>query len=325
MLRSHQRYLLESVFRSPDDPAAAPSADPGAAASGRVDAAPAAAAPPAAAAAPSPEAAPAADAAAAPAAETKPESTPSLLEAAQAKPPGDKPADKPQEAPAEKPADAAKPATEAKPDDSSKDAAKPAEKPADAKPDPAAKKDGAAPADAAPAEKPQARSYEAFTVPDGTKLDDKQVKGFTDVLEAADLGHQERAQKLIDMHVAEMQRVVNETTRHQRESWNAFTDKLKADYKADPELGGNRTETTLGQAKYLVEKYGGSPEQVADTLAMLTHSGMGNHVGLARVLNNMYEAFLAKPIVPGSPPSRNARRSFQDVAYGDGSGANGAS
>lgn len=257
--------------------------------------------------------------------EAKPESTPSLLEAAQAKLPGkegDKPAApdaKPTDGTKEgTPADGAKPATDAKPDAD----AKPADKPADGKSD---KKDGdSAPAKEALAEKPQARSYEAFKVPEGTKLDNKQVKAFTDVLDAADISPQERGQKLVDMHVAEVTRIVKDVQENQRKVWTDYTNRLKDDYAKDPDLGGNRRDTTLGIAKHMVEQYGGSEEQVGELLAMMTHTGMGNYVGLSRLLNNLFHAFVENQIAPGNPPSRGSgRRSFQDVAYGDGP-ANGA-
>lgn len=338
--RDFRQYLLSNVFRSPDDGAGAPAPAPvgdsaaDASKSAAAAAAPGAAAAPsgdgAAKAAPDAPVAPADGAAAegAAAGDAKPESTPSLLEAANAKPPakeGDKPAEAAapkDDAAAAKPADGAKPATEAKPD---KDAKAAADKPADAKAD--KKDEAAAPAkEALAVPQPQARSYEAFKVPEGAKLDDKQVKSFTDVLEAADLGHQDRAQKLVDMHVAEVQRVVQEQVTHQRKVWDDYNNQLKSELKADAELGGNRADTVLGYAKAVVEQFGGTEEQVTDTLKMMTHTGMGNYIGMARLLSNIYEKLVAAKVVPGNPPSRGgSRKSFQDVAYGEPGASSAAS
>ena len=326
--------MLARVMRAPEDGTGAAATTPPAAtttsdASTSSSAAPAAAE----AAAPASSAAPAAPAAtespAAAAATDAPaakESTPSLLGAAEAKLPAkDAPSDQGSEA-GKKPAETAKPATDApKPDAAKPDAAKdPAKDPAAAKDGAEGKKDAAAPADEALAQKPQARTYDAFKVPDGLKLDDKQIGDFTGVLENAELSHQERAQKLVDMYVGEVDRIVKEQRTNQLNAWSDFTDKLKADFKNDPELGGNRQETSLGQARYVIEQLGGTPAQVADMIGMLDHTGMGNHVGLTRLLNTVYERYLAeaKP-VPGSAPTRAARGNFQDVMYGGSANGSG--
>lgn len=327
--------MLARVMRAPEDgtgaaaaTATATTTSDAAGASTSASASPAADAAPASSAAPAATESPAAPAA--PDAPAAKESTPSLLGAAEAKLPAkdgkDAASDQGSEA-GKKPAETAKPATDAtKPADAKPDAAKdPAKDPAAAKDGTDGKKDAAAPADEALAQKPQARTYDAFKVPDGLKLDDKQIGDFTSVLENAEISHQERAQKLVDMYVGEVDRIVKEQRTNQLNAWSDFTDKLKSDFKNDPELGGNRQETSLGQAKYVIEQLGGTPAQVADMIGMLDHTGMGNHVGLTRLLNTVYERFLAeaKP-VPGSAPTRAARGNFQDVMYGgQGNGSGG--
>lgn len=326
--------MLARVMRAPDDgtgaaaaTATATTTSDAAGASTSAPASPAADAAPVASAAPAVTESPAAPAA--PDAPAAKESTPSLLGAAEAKLPAKdgKDAASDQGSDGKKPAETAKPATDApKPDAAKPDAAKdPAKDPAAAKEGAEGKKDEAAPASEALAEKPQARTYEPFKAPEGVKLDDKQVTTFTSLLEDAELSHQDRAQKLVDMHVGEIERVIKEQRTNQLNAWSDFTDKLKSDFKNDPELGGNRQETSLGQAKYVIEQLGGTPAQVADMIGMLDHTGMGNHVGLTRLLNTVYERFLAeaKP-VPGSAPTRAARGNFQDVMYGgQGNGSGG--
>jgi hypothetical protein len=305
------RWMMSSrILRAPEGETGAAAPAP----SG--DAAPAAAA-----AAPASEAAPAAAASSetpAPAASTNApaatESASSLLGAAEAKVPGD---DAGKTSPDQGSAEGDKPDATAKP---ATDAAKP-----NAPKEGAEGKDKApAPADEALAQKPQARTYDAFKAPEGVKFDDAQVKSFTDLLDNAELPHQERAQKLIDMHVGEINRVIQEQRDHQLKSWSDFTDSLKSDFKKDPELGGNRQETSLGIAKYVLEQMGGSADQQKDLIAMMNHTGMGNHVGLIRMLNNVYERFLAQPSpVPGQAPNQATRGNFQDVMYGSGPNGRG--
>lgn len=256
---------------------------------------------------------PAADGAAkpgdAPAGDTaaKESASPSLLSEAKAKPPGDK-------------ADAAADQGGAS------DAAKAADKTdAAAQPTPDPKKDAAKAApdgkDAAPAEKApaeaQARSYEAFTLPEGVTLAEKDTKEFTGILDDAKLSPQQRAQQLVDIYVREAQRLVTEQRTQQRKDWNNYVEGLKTDFRSDVEFA-NRHETVLGQAKYVVEQLGGKPEQVADLLKMLDHTGMGNYVGFVRIMNSVYERFLKEPSsVPANAPSnrKGARGNFQDVMY----------
>jgi hypothetical protein len=283
-----------------------PSTEAGAAATPPVEAGSTGAASPVASApveaAAAPEAAAPAPEAAAPEAEGY-KATPSLLSTVEAKPPTKEASE-----------------TGAKSED---DAAKPA--PVEAKSEPAepVKTEEAKTVEAktAPAEegsaKAQPREYEAFKVPDGITLDSKRVKEFTDVLDDANLSHQDRAQKLLDFHVAETRRIVKEQQEHQRKVWTEFTDKLKSEFKTDPDLGGNRELTSLGQAKYMIEQYGGSKEQVSDLLQMLDRTGVGNYVGLVRVLNNLFEKYENRPIIPANPPTRAGRASFQDVMYAD--------
>jgi hypothetical protein len=245
------------------------------------------------------------DSAAAPApAEGAPAATPSatsLLAEATAKPPGET-------AEGAKP-DAAKPDGAAEP----KPAAKPegekpaAEKPAPAKAEGEKKPDVAAPAPAeteALAETPPARTYEAFKLPEGLKLDDTRVKEFTTVLDDSALSHQGRGQKLMDMFVAEVANVQKARDDYQREVWTKYNDAKKQELRADPVVGGNRMETALGRAKWVIEEFGGTADQKTKLLAELSYTGMGNDAGLVRLLDQVAELLSEGEMVPASarPP-----------------------
>jgi hypothetical protein len=175
-------------------------------------------------------------------------------------------------------------------------------------------------------EKPPAQvaphAYEAFTVPDGTKLDDKQVTAFTGILNNAEYTPQQRAQALVDMHVAEVQRVSQQAAQHQRDVWTQMQNRWKDDFRADKEIGGNRAATSLGLAKSLIEEFGGSDEDVKATLAMLSYTGAGNHVGLIRVLHNAALA-LSREGEPDNaePPNPAGGKSRQQKWYGDNGAA----
>lgn len=284
--------------------------------------------------APAADVAPAvADAAAAPAADAKASETkaPSLLGAADAakhadaaadgaaKPTGDgKAADtKSTDAKTTDSTAAAKPADGEKPAADAAEAAdtKPAEgdKPKDdaAKADDAAKpKDDKKPADALADKPPVPPKYDALKLPEAVKLDDSRVAAFdtiigdTELATKADHGQMTALrQKLVDFHVDEIKRVGEQVLEHQRTVWNRYNEGLIAQFKADPELGGNRELTTLGNAKYAFENHLGlNQEQRDGLLEAMNASGMGNHPLMIRALNNLYERLReGGPVNPNLP------------------------
>jgi hypothetical protein len=299
---------------APDDSAAAASDSPAAAASpGNADAG--AAAPAQAEGSPS-----ATEAAAAPAATNEvPAAEPSLLEAADATKPAEGTTESP--APAEtaaadgdKSPDAKDAKTEGKGDEKKADAEKDAPKDA-AKTDPDQKD---ATADSEP---PAPIKYEAFTLPDGVKFDDERLGKFTEVAGKAQIP-QDVAQSLVSLHVEEMQRyakqVEQQATQHQQDVWRKLNDTWKSDFRKDPELGGNRAETTLARAKAVIEEFGGTPEQVRDLIAHTSTNGMGNFPGFIRMLNNIGEALsvFEDSEVPANPAPPRAKGSRGERWYG---------
>lgn len=182
-------------------------------------------------------------------------------------------------------------------------------------------KSPAEPGKDAAVEKPPAQSephaFEAFTVPDGTKLDDKQVATFTGILNNAEFSPQQRAQALVDMHVGEMQRLTQQAAQQQRDVWTQQQNRWRDDFRADKEIGGNRAATSLGLAKSLIEELGGTEEEVKATLAMLSYTGAGNHVGLIRVLHNA-ALRLSREGEPDTadPPNSAQGKSRQEKWYG---------
>lgn len=287
---------------------------------------------------PGPEASEAAAGAATPAATPSADAAPAASEAAPAKEtaPTSLLAEAPAKAPGE--AEAAKPAADAKPDakaDAKPESDKAAETPApadakkpeseaakkdDAAKDAKAEGDGTAPAKEALAEAPPARTYEAFKVPDGLKLDDTKVKDFTTILENAELSHQERGQGLIDLFVKEMQDVQVARDQHQRDVFNQLQNGWKEELRGDPQVGGNRLDTALGRAKWVVEAFGGDKKNVDSLLAQMSYTGMGNNVHMVRLLDNLAEILSEGEIVPANAGKLKDTRPRSEKWYG-GNGA----
>ena len=228
------------------------------------------------------------------------------------------------DAPAKAPGEAEAPAP-AKPDgkDAKTETPAPAETKADAPKDAKADDKAPAPAEAeALAETPPAHTYEAFKVPDGLKLDDERVKTFTTILDDAKATPQERGQKLIDLFVDEVGKVQKARDVYQRETFDKLQNSWKDELRKDPEVGGNRMETALGLSKWVIEQFGGTKQQQSELLAQLSYTGMGNNVGIVRLLNNLANMLSEGEIVPASPRPAKDTRSRGERWYGNNGSQN---
>jgi hypothetical protein len=255
-------------------------------------------------AAPLPEAKPAEAAA-----EAKPESTPEAKADAKpdAKAEGDgKPgAESAEQKPPETKADA-KPEGEA--------AKEPPKPEGEAKPE--VKADTKEPAEAKPQEPPR---YDALKVPEGTSLDAESVKAFDAILGKAEVATEDRhlamsnmRQELTDFYVKDISRVVNEVRKNQVDVWNRLVEQRVNDLKSDQQLGGNRIETTLGNAKYALETLlpkvtEGSqiPFTKADAqelIGIMDAGGVSHHKLTIKLLNGLFELFAEPEPVPGTLP-----------------------
>ena len=210
----------------------------------------------------------------------------------------------------------AKPGGDAKP---SEDGAKPDDaKPAEAKPDAAAeaKPDGAdtktETKEALATEPPAPPTYDAYTLPENATLDNERVGAFNAILGQFELDSkadharvQALGQSLVDFYHTEVQRIGEQVMQHQRDVWNRHNETLINELKSDPELGGNRIQTTLGNAKYVLEQFGGSADEQKALLAELDNAGVSNSRRFIALLNRMYERYREPaPVQPNLPAAR---------------------
>lgn len=183
-----------------------------------------------------------------------------------------------------------------------------------------AKKD--APADAKPADQKKEEvkqsdepaplpTYEAFKLPEGVSADEMRLGEFTTLLAEAELAKgdhtkmQDFGQKLVDRHIAEVQEVLKKQSDF---FINAF-EKQKVEWKekflSDPEIGGNRWQTTASAANEFISTHGGNAEQQKELRQLMESSGVGNHPAVIRIfakaMMNMSEG---KPLPAPKPESR---------------------
>jgi hypothetical protein len=163
-------------------------------------------------------------------------------------------------------------------------------------------------------------TYTDFTLPDGIQLsDDTALKEFKEVVGNHRLS-QDDAQKLVDLHLQDIQRVQADAVKRQNDHWRALNDGWKSELRNDPELGGNRVTTTLSIAKAVIEEFGGSKEQQAELMAHIENNGMGNYPGFIRMLHNMGKALnvFEDNIVPAhSSVNASSTKSRAERWYGN--------
>lgn len=161
----------------------------------------------------------------------------------------------------------------------------------------------------APVEEPPLPTYEPFTFPEGVKADDAAVGRYTEVLGKHGI-NQEAGQALVDLHVAEIQRVAEAATQHQFEVFAKTQDDWVAETKAEL---GTRFDTTMREAAYgrdavlLNPAYGGSQELLDSFTNLINFTGVGNHLTFIKGFAAIGRA-LAEPKVPNIDPQPVADR-----------------
>lgn len=184
---------------------------------------------------------------------------------------------------------------------------KPEEKAADVKPVEEPKKE-----EVAQSEPAQAPTYEPFTFPEGVKPDEARLGEFT-----KDLGEfqnstkadqkivQEFGQKIVDKYVAQVQEDTKRVTEYFTNAWEKQKSDWKTALEADPEIGGNRIQTTKASINKALMN---APEaHKKEFTEYMNSSGIGNNPAIIRMFTylsnklNAYESETAKPL-PGTKP-----------------------
>lgn len=134
-------------------------------------------------------------------------------------------------------------------------------------------------------------TYEAFQLPEGAVVIPERLGEFTSLLSSFETNTkadhaavQAFGQQLVDRHIAEVQRAVAEVHKANVNAWDAQKTAWKDQFIQDPELGGNRMQTTVDAAIGFIRTHGGTDAQQAEFQALMNESGLGNHPVMIRLL-----------------------------------------
>lgn len=154
-------------------------------------------------------------------------------------------------------------------------------------------------------------TYEAFTIPEDVSLEPERLKEFTDILgefegktKADHAFVQEFGQKAVDFHVTEVKKTVEALNKSLAESWENTKTEWKDSFMKDPEIGGNRWQTTVDAASNFIRTHGGTAEQQSEFRKLMDMSGVGNHPAMIRLLASAGRAMSeGRPLAATSPVS----------------------
>lgn len=134
-------------------------------------------------------------------------------------------------------------------------------------------------------------TYDPFTLPEGIQLEAEKITEFTGLLaeleqsgKADHLAVQAFGQKAVEFYVNEVKKVLEDTQKSQIAAWEKTRNDWKESFLKDPEIGGNRFQTTVDSALDFIRTHGGTAEQQTEFRNLMETSGLGNHPAMIRLL-----------------------------------------
>ena len=156
---------------------------------------------------------------------------------------------------------------------------------------------GAAAATAAP------ETYADFTLPEGVEMDKGYLDALTPVFKEMGLS-QEQAQRLIDHQAAQVK--AGDEARVQ--AFDQMTQEWLTAARADTEIGGDKFEQNVANARLAVQKFG-TPE----LNKLFTSQGIGNHPEIIRAFARM--GALLREDKPGDGNPASQERDVLSIMY----------
>jgi len=171
-----------------------------------------------------------------------------------------------------------------------------------------------------------------FKLPENVTLDKEPMDAFTKLLgeiETGKLDHaglQEKGQALIEMHTKSLSDSINRLNDYYAQIHEKQKNDWFETFKKDPEIGGEKVESTVKAVRNAIDSFGGNPEQITELRTEMKNSGYGNHPALIRLINNMQQKIDSytkespsdKRMVPAARPALTKVKAYQQF-YSNGS------
>lgn len=141
-----------------------------------------------------------------------------------------------------------------------------------------------------PAELPK---FEALTLPEGVKLEDKQMGeidsmfGNFEIASKAPHGEiQKLRQAMVEYGLGAVKDAIAETQKQSNTYWETKTKEYREAFDKDPEIGGARKAETTEAARQFISQHAGTPEQIAEVRKLLYDHKLADHPSIIRLLAN---------------------------------------
>lgn len=141
-------------------------------------------------------------------------------------------------------------------------------------------------------------TYDTFALPDGVTVADEKMGAYTGILgeyenkiitdpTQAHAMVQEMGQKLVDFYVGEIRENAERTARLQRETWDRTIETWRGEFRDDPDIGGNRSDTSLARMAELLKMYGqkAGSDRVSKLRDVFTATGAGDNPEVLRFVH----------------------------------------
>lgn len=167
-------------------------------------------------------------------------------------------------------------------------------------------------------------TYEKFVLPEGITVEEAKLSDFTKQLgeferttKASHEEVQKLGQQLVDRHIAEVTQSLERQRDLYVQEWNKKKEGWVEQFKADPELGGKRFETSLREAKEFIKTHGGSQENIDSFYNALKETGADAHPDIVRFLLNVKNSSTFKtPVQLAAPKPAPEAKSKIAKRYG---------
>lgn len=165
-------------------------------------------------------------------------------------------------------------------------------------------------------------TYDPFTLPEGIQLETEKITEFNGLLaeleksgKADHSAVQAFGQKAVDFYLNETKKVLEDQQKLMITTWERQKNDWKESFLKDPEIGGNRFQTSVDSANSFIRTHGGTVEQQTEFRNLMETSGLGNHPSMIRILAKAGSAMSeGRPLTANLPPS--APKSKVTTLYG---------
>lgn len=139
--------------------------------------------------------------------------------------------------------------------------------------------------------------YEPPELPEGVTLDNEKLASFDAAIGAHQVPAEVR-QGLINLHVEQMRAYADHLAQEQHRVFHEMRRQWVSEFENDPELGGNRRDTTIANGIWLRKAYGGSEADAHELGRVLSFTGAGDHPLVIRFFDKLATALRER----GAPP-----------------------